>query len=56
MEEERRGLDDKSSKSPEKILEEMTPEESCNLVKVVVDQDLDTFQLIVLDRERLLYE
>ena len=52
MEEERRGLDDKSSKSPEKILEEMTPEESYDLVMVVMDQELDTFQLIVLDREQ----
>jgi len=56
MEEERQGLNDMSSKSQEKILEEMTPEESCDLVMVVGDQELDTFQLIVLNRELLLYE
>ena len=56
MEEERWGLDDRSSKSQEKILVEITPEESCDLVMVVMDQELDTFQLIVLDRELLLYE
>jgi len=52
MEEERWGLDDKSSKSQEKILEEMTLEESYDLVMVVIDQELDTFQLIVLNREQ----
>ena len=41
-----------SSKSQEKILKEITPEESCDLVMVVIDQELDTFQLIVLDREQ----
>ena len=52
MEEERRGFDDKSLKSSEKILEEITPEESCDLVKVVEDLELDTFLLIVLDKEQ----
>ena len=56
MEEVRRGRNDKSSKSLEKILVGMTPEESCDLVMVVMGQELDTFQLIVLDREQLLYE
>ena len=52
MEEERQGLDDMSSKSQEKILKEITPEESRDPMKVVVDLESDTFQLIVLDREQ----
>ena len=52
MEEVRRGLDDRSSKSQEKYLAGMTPEESYDLVMMVMDQEMDTCQLIVLNRER----
>jgi len=52
MDEERQGFDDMSSKSQEKYLEEKSLKESCDLVMVVKDQELDTFQLIVLDREQ----
>jgi len=44
MEEERQGLDDKSLKSQEKNLEEKNLEESCDLVKVVMNWELDTWQ------------
>ena len=51
MEKERWGLDDKSSKSQEKNLEEKSLKKRCDLVKVVKDQELDTCWLIVFYKE-----